>query len=62
MGYVQLLLIALVISVVCATVLYRAARASGRRPALWATIGFFLNVIGLVIWYVVVGSPARGRT
>ena len=59
MGYVQMLSIALAISAVCAVVLYQGARARGRRPWLWAAIGFFLNIIGLVVWYVVVKPSPR---
>jgi hypothetical protein len=57
MGYVQLLLIALAMSIVCAVVLFRAARARGRRPWLWGVVGFGLNIVGLMIWYMIAGPP-----
>jgi hypothetical protein len=55
MGLFELLIIGLVVGIACGAVLYQSAQATGRHPLLWAAIGFFTNVIGLLVWRFLVG-------
>lgn len=55
MGYVMLGIMALVIGAVCGFALYGAAERDKRSPIVWGVIGFLTNIIGVVVYRLMVG-------
>lgn len=56
MGYISLFLMIIAAGVLCAYVLYNAAEKHDRHRWLWAIIGFFGNVFGIMAFRIFVGK------
>ena len=59
MGYVMLVITAMVIGAVCGYSLYNAAKRDHRSPIVWGVAGFLTNIIGVVIYRLAVGPIVK---
>ncbi|MBX3069239.1 MAG: hypothetical protein KF883_01925 [Thermomicrobiales bacterium] len=56
MWEVGFVVIALACAVLCAFVLYNAARRDGANPWVWGAVGLLGNVVGVLIYRLSVGK------